>query len=93
MVRYVRRRCGLLHLDDLAAYAPTILESPMQKPYGRFTVVGSPTMGSPSVIQALYLYDQIVRTDAARPRARDPTTTPWPGPKRSTSPSGTATVT
>jgi gamma-glutamyltranspeptidase / glutathione hydrolase len=63
MVRCIHDGGGLLDLDDLATYTPTVLESPMQKPYGRFTVVGSPTMGSPTVVQALYLYDELVRSD------------------------------
>jgi gamma-glutamyltranspeptidase/glutathione hydrolase len=65
MVRCIQANGGLLSTDDLATYRPTIVESPLQKRYGPFTVVGSPTMGSPTLVQALYLYDEMVRPPGA----------------------------
>jgi gamma-glutamyltranspeptidase/glutathione hydrolase len=65
MVRCIQAGGGRLNLEDLAAYTPTIVEDPLQKRYGPYTVVGSPTMGSPTLVQALYLYDEIVRPAGA----------------------------
>ena len=65
MVRCIEAGGGRLSLDDLASYTPTIVEDPLQKRYGPFTVVGSPTMGSPTLVQALYLYDEMVRPAGA----------------------------
>jgi len=63
MVRFMNANGGLLSEEDLASYRPIVTEDPLQKRYGPFTVVGSPTMGSPTLVQALYLYDEIVRSD------------------------------
>jgi gamma-glutamyltranspeptidase/glutathione hydrolase len=69
MVRFIQSSGGKLSLDDLASYDAFVTESPLQKRYGPFTVVGSPTMGSPTLVQALYLYDEIVRSEQADPPA------------------------
>jgi gamma-glutamyltranspeptidase/glutathione hydrolase len=63
IVRFLGDRGGLFDIDDLATYTVVSSERPLQKPYGRYTVVGSPVMGSPTVVQALYLYDQLVRSE------------------------------
>jgi gamma-glutamyltranspeptidase/glutathione hydrolase len=63
IVSFLKERGGLLDADDLAGYSAVVTESPLQKRYGRYTVVGSPTMGSPTLVQALYLYDELVRAD------------------------------
>jgi gamma-glutamyltranspeptidase/glutathione hydrolase len=63
MVRCLQAGGGRMNLEDLSSYAAKIVEDPLQKPYGPYIVVGSPTMGSPTLVQALYLYDQIVRPE------------------------------
>ena len=61
IVRFLKDNGGLFAVDDLATYTTVSSETPLQKRYGRYVVVGSPTMGSPTVVQALYLYDELVR--------------------------------
>ncbi len=63
IVRFLDDRGGLFEIDDLATYTVVSSERPLQKRYGPYVMVGSPTMGSPTVVQALYLYDQMVRSD------------------------------
>jgi gamma-glutamyltranspeptidase/glutathione hydrolase len=47
---------GLLTMEDLARFRPTIAEA-AALPYGPLTMLGAPTAGLPSVAAALYLYE------------------------------------
>jgi len=57
IVEYVRSRGGVLSVDDLARYRARVHETPLEGTFRGARVVGIPRTGTPTVLEALNLFD------------------------------------
>jgi gamma-glutamyltranspeptidase/glutathione hydrolase len=65
IVDTVRERGGVLGLDDLGTYEPSVLEPAFAAPFGAVTLLGAPEAGMPTLLQALYMFEAAVPSSPA----------------------------
>jgi gamma-glutamyltranspeptidase/glutathione hydrolase len=59
MVSVVREGGGVLDMDDLGSYAPTVVDPAFEAPFGSVSLVGAPDAGMPTLLEALYIYETL----------------------------------
>jgi gamma-glutamyltranspeptidase/glutathione hydrolase len=57
IVSIVREGGGVLDVDDLEAYEPTVLDPAHAAPFGPISLLGAPDAGLPTLLQALYMFE------------------------------------